>query len=184
MAAVDRNSARPPRARYRVRQFVQAVSASLAALSVEETAEARCALPAMAWPLFAAMPRGDQWHSIEVLRTLRARGYDDPALAQAALLHDCAKRRGGVTLFHRVAVVLLRAGRPELLAGWAAAPEPGPGGWRQGFWAHARHPEAGAALASAAGCDPVAVALIRRHQEAAGKTDRLLAALQAADDDN
>jgi hypothetical protein len=128
------------RAGYRIRQLMQAVSASSAPLSDEDAAEAQRVLPETAWPLFAAMPRSDQRHSVSVLRALRARGYDDPALAQAALLHDCAKRRGGVTLFHRVAVVLLHAGRPELLAGWAAAPEPGPGGWRQGFWAHARHP--------------------------------------------
>ena len=175
-------------ARYRVRQFVQAVSASFTPLTPEGVAEVRAALPETAWPLFAAMPRGDQRHGVSVLRTLRARGCDDPALAQAALLHDCAKRMGGVTLFHRVGVVLLKAGRPDLLAGWAAAPEPGPGGWRQGFWAHARHAEAGAALAAAAGCDPLAVTLIRRHQDApvesSGETDRLLAALQAADDDN
>lgn len=164
---------------------MQSLRGPLAPLTAEEEAEARAALPDAAWPLFAGMPREDQRHSLQVLRTLRAQGNHDPALAQAALLHDCAKQRGGVTLFHRVAVVLLKAGRPDLLAAWSAGPEPGPGGWRQGFWAHARHPEMGAVLASAAGCDPVAVALIRRHQEPAGpgETDRLLAALQAADDE-
>jgi hypothetical protein len=57
-------------------------------------------------------------------------------------------------------------------------------------WAHLHHPERGAELAAAAGCDALAVALIRRHQEPPAAhfgdpaLDGLLAALQAADDDN
>jgi hypothetical protein len=174
------------RARYRVRQFTDAVGAAVSPLTPSEHGQARAVLPAAAWPLFEAMPRADQRHSLRVWRTLRARGRDDRALAQAALLHDCAKRQGGVTLMHRVAVVLLKAYAPETLRGWAAIPAPGPGGWRQPFWAHAHHPEAGAALAAQAGCDPAAVDLIRRHQDPPGDgpSDHLLAALQAADDDN
>ncbi len=178
------------RARYRVLQFKKAVGASLAPLSPAEETKVRAVLPDRAWPLFAAMPRADQRHSLEVWRTLSGQGRDAPALTQAALLHDCAKHRGGITLAHRVAVVLLRAFRPELLATWAEAPVPGPGGWRQPFWAHAHHPGLSAALAEAAGCDPIAVALIRRHQVVEtddtddASTYGLLAALQAADDDN
>ena len=177
--------------RYRVLQFQKAVGASLAPLTPAEEMKVRAVLPDRAWLLFAAMPRVDQRHSMEVWRTLSAQGRDAPALTQAALLHDCAKHRGGITLAHRVAVVLLRAFRPELVATWAEAPAPGPGGWRQPFWAHAHHPELSAALAEAAGCDPIAVALIRRHQVVSRPDDTddasmygLLAALQAADDDN
>ena len=36
---------------------------------------------------------------------------------------------------------------------------------RYPFWAYANHPKLGAELAAAAGCDPLAMTLIRRHQE-------------------
>jgi hypothetical protein len=176
------------RAQHRVRQFRRAVWASLHPLEPADEAEARSVLPGPAWALYLSMSKIDRRHGLEVLRTLRARGHGDLALAQAALLHDCAKHRGGITLGHRVAVVLLRTFRPDRLAAWAAAPEPGPGGWRQPFWAHAHHPEAGAQLAAAAGCDPLAVILIRRHQQPSrvlqsdAAEERLLAALQAADE--
>ncbi len=149
----------PPRsalsqARYRVRQFGQAVRVLLHPLQPADEAEARRVLPESAWELYAAMPQVDRRHALEVWRTLRARGYAEPALAQAALLHDCAKHRGGITLAHRVIAVLIKAYWPASLAGWAAAPAPGPGGWRQPFWAHVHHPDVGATLAEAAGCDP------------------------------
>jgi hypothetical protein len=125
-----------------------------------------------------------------VLAALQGAGHDHPALFQAALLHDCAKREGGVRLWHRVALMLLKAFWPALPAHWAAEPAPVCTDWRYPVWAHLHHPERGAELAAAAGCDPLAVALIRRHQESpamrAGdpSVDGLLAALQAADDDN
>ena len=39
---------------------------------------------------------------------------------------------------------------------------------RYPFWALANHPQLGAEMAAAAGCDPLAVMLIRRHQEMGG----------------
>ncbi len=147
-------------------------------------------LPETARHLFDGMPPADQRHSLKVLAALQAAGHDHPALLQAALLHDCAKREGGVRLWHRVALVLLKAFWPALAARWAAEPAPARTDWRYPMWAHLHHPERGAELAAAAGCDPLAVALIRRHQEPpaahAGdpSLDELLAALQAADDDN
>jgi hypothetical protein len=201
------------RTAYRVRQFVSAVGATIWPLAADERAEARSWLPGCAWPLFDAMPRNDQRHSLNVLRSLRAAGYDDPSLMQAALLHDVAKSAGGVMLFHRVAVVLLKTVRPDWTVRMAQAPAPARGGLRYPFWAHANHPILGAEMAAEAGCDPPAVTLIRRHQDTDGGAeeqarwgdeersgastsqsqspvlgqplvDRLLAALQAADDDN
>ncbi len=163
------------------------------------------------------MPRNDQHHSLAVLRTLRAAGHAEPALLQAALLHDAAKAAAGLTLLHRVAIVLLKAFRPQILHAWAALPQPAQSDLRYPFWAHANHPAAGADLAAAAGCDPLAALLIQRHQDSDSKSlsdsekrpqpltdsprrgfspsgggfqplnaraDDLLAALQAADDDN
>ena len=130
-----------------------------------------------------------------------------PALQQAALLHDVAKAGAGLTLLHRVAVVLLKESGARTC--WRG---PGrmvrsrrEGNLRYPFWAHAHHPETrGAGVAAGAGCDPLAaVELIRRHQEtdrgaaephwgsarAGGQRSRrdidlLLTALRTADDDN
>jgi len=181
----------PRRALYRSRQFFQALGAGLTPLTPKERGLAWEHLPEAARHLFDAMPPADQRHSLNVLAALQDAGCDPPALLQAALLHDCAKREGGVRIWHRVALVLLKAFCPALPARWAGGSAPARTDWRYPMWAHLHHPERGAALAAAAGCDPQAVALIRRHQEPpalrAGdrsSLDGLLAALQAADDDN
>jgi hypothetical protein len=178
------------RACYRVRQFVQAISAGLSPFSEVQTAEVRASLPEGARRLFGAMPPQDQWHGLEVLHTLQATGEVPLPLAQAALLHDCAKHRGGVRLWHRVAVVLLRAFNPSRIARWRHMEAPAPNSWRYPFWAHIHHPEHGAQLAAEAGCDPLAVTLIRCHGDSIASdgldplAQRLLAKLRAADDDN
>lgn len=174
---------------YRVRQFVAALRAGIAPLGPDDLSQAQSYLPVTAWPLFLSMARGDQQHSLNVLRTLQQRGQLNPILAQAALLHDCAKHGEGVRLWHRVAVVLLAVLAPSLLSRWAKA-APSRDSWRYPFWAHLNHPQRGAALAGAAGCDPLAVSLIAHHQNhSPGRIDRpeilpWLAELQAADDDN
>jgi hypothetical protein len=178
------------RARYRVRQFVNAIRADLSPLSKAQTEEVRAILPDAARRLFGAMPRQDQRHGLEVLHTLQKTGDVPPALAQAALLHDCAKHRGGIRLWHRVAVVLVKAFDPSRVGRWHGMDAPATNDWRYPFWAHIHHPEHGAQLAAEAGCDPLAVTLIRCHGErpVAGELDvpaqRLLAELRAADDDN
>jgi len=182
------------RAVYRVRQFGSALATRGRPLAEVERVEVRAWLPTAAWPLFDAMPRNDQHHSLNVLCALRASGHAEPALMQAALLHDVAKSTGGVTLFHRIAVVLLKTGRTDWAARLTQTPAPTRGALCYPFWVHANHPGLGAGMAAAAGCDPLAVTLIRRHQETERSTlnvgtlnvptDRLLAALQAADDDN
>ncbi len=136
------------------------------------------------------MPRSDQVHALKVWAALRAGGFDDPALAQAALLHDVAKHLGGVTLFHRVAVVLIKAFAPGAWQRLKTSPEPRRRSMRYPLWAHANHPATSARLASDAGCAPLAVSLMRRHQDAVpagsapSREDALLLALQRADDDN
>jgi hypothetical protein len=178
------------RVRYRVRQFLSAIRAGLSPLSEAQTDEARAILPEEAWRLFRAMPRQDQRHGLEVLHTLQATGEVPPALAQAALLHDCAKHRGGIRLWHRVAVVLVKAFDPGYMARLRTMEAPAPGSWRYPFWAHVHHPEHGALLAAEAGCDPLAATLIRRHGDlpepgALGPpAQRLFERLRAADDDN
>jgi hypothetical protein len=178
------------RAAYRIRQFVQAVRARWRGPDERELAQARRALPDKGWRLFRGMPRSDQVHALKVWAALKAAGLNGQALAQAALLHDVAKHLGGVTLLHRVAVVLIKAFAPGAWRQLKTSPEPSRRNLLYPLWAHANHPATGAELAAAAGCLPEAVSLIGRHQEAvpAGGTrsqeDELLLALQRADDDN
>jgi len=180
----------PRRAAYRVQQFGRALLAAWRAPDQAELVEARRWLPASGWQLFAEMPRPEQRHALNVWHSLKSAGYEQSELAQAALLHDVAKYRGGVKLFHRVAVVLIKAFAPGIWQQLKELAEPSRTDWRYPLWAHANHPAGSAALAAAAGCSPEAVDLIRRHQEVLAPSqsrtsaETLLAALQAADDEN
>jgi hypothetical protein len=161
------------RAVYRVRQFGSALATRGRPLTEAERTEVRAWLPATAWPLFDAMPHNDQHHSLNVLHSLRAADHGEPALMQAALLHDVAKSTGGVTLFHRIAIVLIKVARPDWAARLTQTPAPDRANLRYPFWALANHPQQGAEMAAAAGCDPLVVTLIRRHQEAGRAEDPL-----------
>ena len=175
---------------YRVRQFFCLLTASRRPLTAADLVEAQTHLPQAAWPIFTAMSPADQRHSLGVARALRAAGHAHPALLQAALLHDGAKRADGVRIWRRVALVLWKAFAPDTLARWAMLPAPPRESWRHPLWDYVNHPRLGAELTAATGCEPLAVALIAQHQEHGtvfpgdSLAQKLLAALQAADDDN
>lgn len=175
---------------YRVRQFGQALRSHWRGPDAQALDDARQILPDAGWRLFQDMPRSDQVHALKVWAAVRALGLDEPALAQAALLHDVAKHLGGVTLLHRVAVVLIKAFAPGAWHRLKTSPQPARRDLRYPLWAHANHPATGAQLAADAGCLPLAVTLIRRHQDSVQASqprlheDALLLALQKADDDN
>jgi hypothetical protein len=168
---------------YRVRQFLRAVGAWIQPREAATTL-AGCHLPATALDLFLAMPRYDQQHALCVLRTLQGMGFNDPDLLAAALLHDVGKTgdRARLRLWHRVAVVLMRAFAPDLLTRIA---QNRPGHWRHPFFVQLHHAEIGAMLAQEAGCSPGTAELIRRHEDPLGRThDPRLAALYTADSMN
>jgi hypothetical protein len=188
------------RAFYRSSQFFKAVGARV---TEDDRALVESVLTAPAQRvLFDRMSPADQRHAAALLKTLRAEGHDHLALMQAALLHDVAKSGAGITVFHRVAVVLLQALRPTWLA-WLVRdanqnlPDSGVSLWRQPFVYYVDHPAIGARWAEQAGCHPMAVSLIERHQSPVSASDdasddassevfedQLLRLLQAADDQN
>ena len=182
---------------YRVYQFFVAVKASwfdgapgrLTAKDKDEVATILATPTQRA--LFKRMSPNDQRHALAVARSLQQRGDENSALLQAALLHDVAKCLGQ-PIIHRVLIVLFEAFWPAALEGLAKL-EPSQNiesssWWRRPFVIHAQHPAIGAEWAEAAGCDPVAVRLIARHQDKlTGQVEaeeRLLAALQWADNLN
>jgi hypothetical protein len=169
---------------YRVRQFARATGAWIHGEDVEETLLSRY-LSEQAVDLFRAMPRYDQQHALSVFCTLQQRGYDQPDLLTAALLHDVGKslpRGGGPRLGHRVATVLMRAFWPGLLDRLGRDERED---WRRPFFVQQHHAAISAQLALQVGCSPVTVELIRHHEDESEPTnDPLLSALQAADSMN
>ena len=174
------------RARHRLSQFFRYWRNS--PLTPAEVAEARRVLAPPLAALFGQMTLGEQAHSLRVLRAVRAAGGDaagdaalPPGLLQAALLHDVGKSRAPLTLWGRVLVVLAGRWLPDQSRQWGQG---APLGWRGPFVAAARHAAWGAQLAAEAGADPLAVALIARHQDPPGAApeDEWLRRLQRADD--
>jgi hypothetical protein len=167
---------------YRVRQFVRAAGAWV---RPKDTDAARRYLPSPALDLFQTMPRYDRQHALNVFRSLQQRGHGEPDLLAAALLHDMGKTAypaGGVRLWHRVAVVLMRTFWPGLLE---RIGQDRPGSWRQPFFVQQHHAAIGAELARQAGCSPRTAELIHHHEDPTGLADDpWLAALQAADGAN
>lgn len=187
---------------YRVYQFFAALKAYLPLWaggtarqpSIEDEAWLRTILPTQTQQqLFARLAPNDRRHALAVARTLQKAGHSQPALLQAALLHDVAKSLGQPIL-HRVLIVLLEAFWPAALrwlAGQAEGQTPQMSQveaqlagqrWRRPFVVHAYHPLLGAAWAEAAGCEAEAVRLILKHQDKpVGSDQALLALLQWAD---
>ena len=128
--------------------------------------------------LFWQMDRCDQRHGLDVYHTLHKAGHRDAALLQAALLHDVGKAGGGLTLVHRVTVVLLEKHAPHLLERWTQDGRT----WRAPLVRHVQHAQLGAQWVLEADISPQAAEWIRRHHT--DPTDDRLAALQWADKQN
>ena len=170
--------------RYRLWQFWRAVWSR--PLSAEAYAAVTAVLTAAQLALFNRFSPNDQWHGYRVMRALQTAGHDRPDLLTAALLHDIGKTKLPISVWERSLIVLGQTFLPGKAAEWGRAEARG---WRRPFVVKARHPAWGAEMAEQAGCAPLTVSLIRRHQDApAGRPlteeDELLQHLQWADDRN
>lgn len=165
--------------RYRLGQFLRAC---FGAVAPDELERALAVLPLQAQALFLRQARQDQRHALAVHGALVAAGHSSPELLQAALLHDVGKAAGGVPLLTRGFIVVLGRLAPRYSAKLSHGRAEG---WRRPFVVHAQHADEGARQARDAGCSPLTVSLIRRHQqpltEDRTEEDRLLTALQTAD---
>lgn len=164
---------------YRVWQFMWALTARVRR---EEWGLVRRLLTPSQLRLFESMSRRDQCHGLDLVCALQRQGHREPALLQAALLHDVGKA-AYLGLRQRMAVVLLERFAPTLLPQLVDDRSDSRG---CPFFAYLNHPRWGAERAREVGCDELTVELIRRHHEpmpAVGESegDRLLVALQAAD---
>lgn len=166
-------------AMYRVGQFFRAIAAWA---WPPDLSPAEAVLPPAAVDLFRRMPPNDQRHGLAVMAALQVEGYTDQDLLAAAVLHDVGKV-AALRLWHRVAVVLMRAFWPALLPRLGCDD---PRSWRYAFYVQRIHPQRGAELALAAGCSARTAELIARHEAEPNATsaDPLLVALQAADSAN
>lgn len=178
---------RARRVLYRIRQFWQAAAAAPAAADLTLAAKV---LSAAQMGLFRLLQPAEQAHSLEVLRRLQQAGETHPDLLVAALLHDLGKSKHPLAPWERALIVLALAVLPEKVRQWGAGEARG---WRKLFAVAVQHAAWGAEMAQAVGTSPLAVSLIRRHQEyfpgatgVAGTTleDELLKKLQYFDDES
>lgn len=137
--------------------------------------------------LFRRFKRGEQLHSLNVLRTLLAQGETPPDLALAALLHDIGKIRSPLNTFHKTIIVLVRAFTPHLFARWTTAEYTDL--WRRPFVVSVYHPKWSAELVAETGASETTLWLIEHHQDNATlwlqhRDISLLKRLQSADDSN
>ncbi len=169
---------------YRVQQLLRALSARHV-ISQQRVEEATKSLSPSAQALFARQAPQDQQHAIAVYEALWRGGEKNDDLLAAALLHDVGKAAVCLRPWERGLLVLAQRLVPRALDRFT-------GGSQEGFWQplaqYVRHAEIGASWARNVGCSSVTVELIQRHEDplvtSQMEEDRLLAALQAADDVN
>jgi hypothetical protein len=137
--------------------------------------------------LFTRLQPSEQNHGLRVLQTLQNQGENHLDLLVAALLHDVGKTCYPLRIWERVVIVLGKQFFPNRMKQWGRAQT---SSWKRPFVVASEHPSWGAELARKASASPLAVYLIREHQndhppEASNPlVKRLLSALQVADHQN
>jgi hypothetical protein len=175
---------------YRTRQFWMALNPAATHADLEILATL---LNGGQIGLFQRMQSSEQAHSLRVLQALLERGERDKDLCVAALLHDVGKTRYPLRLWERIWIVLALATCPDCVQRWGQDRDgqlERVAWWQKAFVVAAQHPRWGAEMANEAGVSPLAVELIRRHQEKLPSPARreitheetLLLILQSVDD--
>ena len=137
--------------------------------------------------LFNLMQNSEKVHALRVIQTLLDSGESHPDLLTAALLHDVGKIVHPLRLWERVFIVLGKRFLPKLSMKWSRGH---PRSWTRPFVLENEHPGWGAELAQKAGASPLAVTLIRDHQNELISNDvgalerNILITLQKADNQN
>lgn len=170
-----------------VRRFRQGLADLFAfALPVDRDLAARYLSPELL-ALFDRLQRGEQLHSLNVLRGVLAQGPTPRELTVAALLHDVGKSLYPLRTWQKTYAVLLRTIFPALARRWQ---EGDPRRfWQRPFVVTEYHPAWSAELLAAAGAPESAVWLAAHHADdlehwAAHPQVSLLQRLQQADDSN
>ncbi len=172
---------------YRTRQLWRTLTAAPDAGDIER---ARHVLTDAQWDLFSRLQPSEQAHSLQIFTRLEAQGETNRDLLGAALLHDIGKSRFPLKVWERVAIVLGKAFFPGQARKWGVVSggEQEMNALRRPFIIAEMHPAWGAELVEQAGAGVLFVNLVRRHQEKILEIctleDRLLAKLQAADDES
>jgi hypothetical protein len=160
---------------HRIQQFVRSLRP---VISTDERQWIQAQLTPAEYQLYAGMSLRDQRHCLDVTQTALRRYPDaSPALLKLTLLHDAGKQLVPFRLWERVLVVLWPRRHPLPPA------DPLRHDWQRPWQLKYRHPEYGARLAAAAGCDTDLVANIRQHHDAPAPNP-VVAAFQWADDRN
>ncbi len=167
---------------YRVQQLLRALVAQRR-VSQQRVEGAIALLNPRAQVLFGQQASHDQEHALVVWEALGQTGHTSEDLLAAALLHDVGKSVSPFHPWQRAVFTLIEHFAPRALDRATRTPA---GGLRHRLWQYARHAEIGAALAKDAGCSPVTVRLILRHEDqlhtCQTEEDRWLVALQTVDD--
>lgn len=169
---------------YRIGQGLKALLAFTQPVDVELVA--RYLSPAL-MALFNQLDRGEQLHSLAVLRDVLAQGETPPDLAVAALLHDVGKSRWPINVAQKTTAVLVRAWLPTAYQRWSRGSALNL--WQRPFVVYEQHPAWSAELLRQAGASEGACWLVAHHAESPDQWRGhelvgLLGRLQQADNQN
>jgi hypothetical protein len=169
---------------YRIRQGVRALFAF--ARPLDHTLAAEHLSPSLL-TLFQQMRRGEQLHSLNVLRAVLLEEHTPSALATAALLHDVGKICCPLAVWQKTTAVLVRAFAPSLFQRLSSGDPKR--FWQRPFVVYVHHPTWSAELITQAGGSTDAAWLAAHHADDAEHWREhplypLLKRLQTADDAN